>query len=167
MKMHGQSYGFLTLLHSVPLAMKKSTLLSLLLLPTLLLLVGCPWSEMDEIYNNSGQDLTLIRTSSGQYRGWTNVVRNGESVGCYPPITLIIRERDATWNYGSRPSWGVFHKKSGDKQLIKFYKETSPSQLLIKMQIQSDGSIYLLPPDSSAPATNFPSQPEGFPLKPE
>lgn len=125
-------------------------------------LTGCVIVETDSIHNNTGRDLTLIPK-------WTTnsvafPLKKDEALEFYSP-SFEIRHENGTWRYEMKPY--ALQKKAGEKRLIKFYKRTHGNHILVKMQIQQDGSIFLIPPDSTAPVTHFPDQPEGFPLRPQ
>jgi hypothetical protein len=151
-------------LYATTLAMKKSHFILLSLICMALALSGCVFVEKDEIYNNSERDLTVIAKYSTN--SVPHLVKKGETLEFYSPF-IEIRHSNDTWHYERKPFALEFHKRAGEKPLIKFYKRTGGNQILVKLQIQPDGAIYLIPPDSNGPVTNFPEQPEGFPLRPQ
>jgi len=143
--------------------MKQSRLLFLSLICVAIALSGCVIIERDEIYNNSGQDLTI--TTRYSTNSSPRQIKNGKTLEFYASF-IEIRHGNGVWQYEQKPFALEFHKKANSKNLIKFYTRVGGNQILIKLQIQPDGAIYLIPPDSSGPITDFPDQPEGFPLKP-
>jgi hypothetical protein len=144
--------------------MKKSHLLFAFL--ATLLLAGCYFAETDEIYNNSGHDLTVVKMLPGTNNWTTNIFKMGASMRIYPPFYFDAHKNGAVWHYESKHFGRGFQRPVDGSKIIKFYKKTG-NQILVKMQIEPDGMIYLLPPDTTGISTNFPTQPEGFPLRPQ
>lgn len=143
--------------------MKKTYTLFLLIISVAIALTGCVIIERDEIYNNSGQDLTILVQHSTN--STPHQIKKGETLEFYASF-IEIRHGNGTWRYEHKPFALEFHKRADSKHLIKFYKRIGGNQILVKLQIQPDGAIYLIPPDFDGPITDFPEQPEGFPLIP-
>lgn len=146
------------------MAMKRAHVLSLLITGVAIALTGCVIIERDVMYNNSGQELIIMQkylTNSPP-----RTIKYGETFEFYASY-IEIRHGNDIWQYGRKPFALEFHKRINSKNIIKFYKRIGGNQILVKLQVQPDGSIYLIPPDSNGPVTDFPEQPEGFPLKPQ
>lgn len=130
----------------------------------LLLIVGCVVVETDVVCNNTGQ--TLAFTVGHAETNWTTqVVSNGGVVEFHSPY-IEIGHAGGVWRYDRKPLALEFYKKPGGQSLARLYKNRGGSHILVKLQIEHDGAIYVVLPDSESPAKSFPVQPEGFPLKP-
>jgi hypothetical protein len=145
------------------MAMKK--ILSLLLASCATVLVtGCLIGETDELFNASGFDLTSI--SFGSTNGpVVHALRRGESAIIGMQYSFELHHGDQVWFYSGKPFVGEYRRAPGEKKLMKFYKPFGHT-LLVKMQVQPDGSIYLVNPDSAGAVQSFFPQPAGFPLEP-
>jgi hypothetical protein len=98
------------------------------------------------IVNRSGHELTIIQGDEITH------VPDGEmaeSKHWWPGIRLEI-EQGEIWDYEPAP-----FKYQGYVFNYHFY-----------CQVESDGSIYLLPFKADGPVERLPSQPEGYPLRP-
>lgn len=144
------------------MAMKKLFLLCSSLVSVAIILGGCLIVETHSVLNNTGKDITVI--PEGTTNSLAHPLKQGEAFEFYSP-SLEIRHRTGTWRYEMKRY--VLQRKAGEKRLIKFDKRTRGNHILVRMQIEQDGSIFLIPPDSIAPVAHFPDQPEGFPLHPK
>jgi hypothetical protein len=136
------------------MAMKKSIKVLVSSVGVLLSATGCLYVETDTFYNNSGQELSIV----AQYPG-TNVVmivKDGGSIQFYSPYIEVHHKAD-TWHYETKPMVSRFHE----------YRRGSGNEILVNLQIQPDGTIYVMAPNASGIVTDFPPQPTGFPLKPK
>ena len=137
---------------SIDVAMKKSSL-SYILATAVLLVSGCHYILKDLLYNNSGQDLLLTT-----FRRETNsvVLKSGQIGELRGTVKLEVRRSDGgIWEYKRVSVPFEFHKLFGI------------NRHLVEEQIQEDGAIFLLSPGTSAPVTNFPPQPPGYPIRPK
>lgn len=107
----------------------------------------------NELYNNTGKDLKITLVFSQSEK--TITLKNNQSASIGVPRTFKIQTVDTTWHYDDQPI------------MLKYHKYLGKHTFLAKLQIEQNGTIYLLLPDSTAPVDSFPPQPEGFPLKPE
>ena len=69
-------------------------------------------------------------------------------------MQLTVTAGAATWRYAVR---------FPPRELARWSKLGSPE---FQLQVEPDGRVYVLPPNSRVPAQELPSQPAGFPLTP-
>ena len=133
----------------------KRFLLFLLILFLVIEISGCTLSETCVLYNNTGQNLKVIQqkiegTKSERKLKAHSTIRLGGWVW----HTYQVVTKDTIWNYNPiRPDYDFFAYGGFDQ--------------IFKAQLEKDGRIYILRPDQSFPASEFPKQPEGFPLLPK
>ena len=151
------------------------------------LLAGCTSIPEEELYNNTGSDIIITRytlISDDTYRFLTN-----EPPAIPPKINKIkIQNGNYTYNYEVENTFilksdqsaviGVAYKTKIQKGNQTYYYDPKwfPFQFwgsngfnkrLAKFQIQEDGSIYILMPNSAVPVKDFPPQPKDYPLEPK
>jgi hypothetical protein len=121
-----------------------------LLLPVSLFLLfcGCTKTPYLVLFNNSGRSITI------NSEGTIYVVASGAAKEVqYPGNTELL-------TINSTPKTKREYKvRYPDKAYMngnKFY-----------VQIESDGSIYVIPPRSQVPVKQFVAQPDGFPWRPK
>jgi hypothetical protein len=154
-------------LRSKTIPMIKLLRVFIFVIPLAFLVTGCPYSEGDSIYNHSGQKAIVCLGVWGTNASQRLPMDKGQWVGFIPTGRFEIRRDRETWSYNSKPSVWDFRKKDGGKKLPKFYTEVNSATVVVSMQVEPDGKIYLLLPGSTVPVTNFPPQPNGFPLEPQ
>ena len=119
------------------------------------LVTGCHFIPDNEIFNNTNQDLsiTMITSVDGRARSTTEIVKSGRAIFLGVPFKLAIRSGDSIWSYDliTIPS--------------HFYRSIGANKRIARLQIEEDGSIYLLLPDAVWPVTKFPDQPVGYPIR--
>jgi len=121
-------------------------------------LTACTVQDSCDLYNNSGSELTIVRSMGGQEQPPIHV-KPGESI-------LL-----ADWVFGE-----IRVEKGG---LVSRYSPNAPDTAFVinrgfgpwvkrifRAQIDAGGQIFVLKPDQSVPATEFVEQPNGFPLVP-
>ena len=120
---------------------------------TLIICIACcnsctPIPELI-FWNNTGGKLEI--NSDGKLHS----IPNGSSeIVRFPGNTMKLSIRNVSgtvWHYAARYPSQAF---------ILHHKRTF-------VQIQPDGSIYVLNPPAGGIVTNFPAQPPGFPLRPQ
>lgn len=118
---------------------------------------GCTiYVPEQKLYNNTGRDLAItLKYYSNDERIFTLENRQSALIG--EPYKIKVETADITWRYNDQGAPLKFHKCLGRRRW------------LATLQIQKNGTIYLLSPDSVAPAESFPPQPAEFefPLEPE
>jgi len=72
------------------------------------------------------------------------------------PYKLRVQHKDGIWNY-DLPSAPLPKN---------FRKRVRGNWYLEKYQIEKDGAIHVLLPDSQGPTTDLPTQPAGYPVQP-
>ena len=121
----------------------------------LLLVSGCTPGTLVEIVNNSGQTLTVVSLDT-KAQQTVYVLENNQTTRIKVPYKLRIKHGNKTWDY-NLPTW----------KLPPHFREKVPGNwYLEKYQIEKDGTINCLAPESHGPVADPPSQPNGYPLKP-
>lgn len=137
------------------------TSINLIFLGVLLLAIqyGVDFSVPDMVlYNHTGGEITIYLGNEA------TVVQNNSSGSVPQPVTLAawkaykpfsIRTVNRKWSY-----FVVYPPRD-------YKKPWNSSKSEYRYQIEADGLIYLLTPDSEFPVHKLPSQPSGFPLVPQ
>ena len=122
------------------------------------LVSGCTVQVACNLYNNSGSDLTIIRSRSGEQEKRI-LIKAGSS-------TLLH-----DWSYWS------YRVELKDK-MLRYIPQIPENDFVVtqgfgpwvsrifKTQIERDGRIYVLRPGQVFPTKDFVEQPAGFPLVP-
>jgi hypothetical protein len=130
--------------------MKRVLLLPLVLCLTV---VSCSRGFVFKAFNNSGEDLVVI-SYNGKLVPHEFAVAAGASVDVPFPTRLSIKHPSGEWRYDL--VWT-------DKR----YHYTRAGGLRVQdVQIEADGAIYLLSPKSKQAVQQFPTQPNGYPIRP-
>jgi hypothetical protein len=127
-----------------------------LLLSLTLLLTSCYPGYEAEVTNNSEQNLVVVSLDT-ELKATSHPVERDRTVRVEVWYKLQVQHGGGTWNY----EWPAhpLPKNYGKKIGINMYYH--------RFQIEKDGSIYVLPPDTRAPTTSLSQQPEGYPIRPE
>jgi hypothetical protein len=114
---------------------------------------SCTRGYVLEFYNNTGKDATIITTDMAGVESRFPVKDAGV---VRTPLThvLIVMTGEQRRFYRMQPAPPTFEKNR--KSMLR----------VLKFQIEADGTIYILQPESRGPVTAFPDQPPGYPLKP-
>lgn len=119
---------------------------------------GCTIQESCDLYNNSGSDVTIVRSGAGQEE---------------PPIQLksgasILLPDWLFAEYQLEMDGKVFRytPKSPDPSFIDDRGFGPWAKRVFSAQLDSSGRIFVLKQTQSIPATEFVEQPSGFPLMP-
>ena len=123
----------------------------------LLLTTSCEHGVIIRWYNNACERLTIVvldRRSQEMDRG---VARKCHAVTTGIPLKLRIEHGTGAWYYNA------------PQVLVpeRYWRRKNAMISVIGLQVQPDGSIYVLSPETKDSATNFPPQPTGYPLHPE
>jgi hypothetical protein len=162
----------------------KNKFLSTALILATIVLTGCHFIPDDELYNNTGSDIVITAytlISNGTYEELKNkpqVKINQIKIQLGTHTYNYEIERTFTLKTVQSTTIGVPYKikiQRGNQIYcydIKwipygFYKSMKGSWRIARLQIQQDGLIYLLSPETSGIVTNFPPQPPDFPLHPK
>lgn len=126
----------------------------ILLFTVALFLASCTIPAEIELYNNSGEPITVevgnetliishdSTTSFGHDYGIEFVITMNSTIFHYHVDRLALSNVEFV-------GWGPFTKR------------------VFRAQLQADGSIWAVSPEQEYPVTNFIHQPEGFPVEPE
>jgi hypothetical protein len=136
------------------MAMKKPRTV-LVGLTILLLVSGCYPGTIVEVANNSGQTLIVI-SMDGELKETAYKVESNQTTRIKVPYKMRIKRGEETWNYDFPPY----------KLPNNFRKKVRGNWYLEKFQIEKDGTINCLFPESQGPVANLPSQPAGYPVRP-
>jgi hypothetical protein len=117
-------------------------------------ILSCSVAPDMVLYNRTGSDITIY------LKDRTTVVQNESSVIVTYPVTY--------------PAFTIFNIGAGNKKWqhtvvyppSDYGKRRSFYGTEFQCQIEADGSIYVLMPDSEFPTQKLPPQPPGFPLVP-
>ena len=123
----------------------------------LLLLSGCTFPSKFEVFNNTGDELRVIQV----------IAENRKSFDLAPGDSLILEQ----WEAFSEAQFTVI---TGDKRwqykpvyISHHFGELRRfSHWLFKLQIEKDGSVFVLGPKNEFPQKEHIAQPEGYPLRP-
>jgi len=124
---------------------------------------GCTVPLDIHLINNSGHEITItFNTDSGELSHDTYVFQVGkgeifEEAVADKGDTITIYMGEKILNYEGKSIPMEFVEQTG----IIFINR------ILRLQLESDGKIYILKPGSPIPAKEFPSQPTGYPLVPE
>jgi hypothetical protein len=111
-------------------------------------LSGCPRMAYVDIYNNTGLDVSI--SVGGRI---TQVPRNSSERVMFNTASMHIESELGKWVYG--------------RTLIPYRGEDGPYfDGTAYVQLEADGLIYVLQKTGVRPETEFPDQPEGFPVGP-
>jgi hypothetical protein len=167
----------------------KRKLFLLVLVFTVVLLTGCHFIPDEELYNNTNGDIiitTYTLLSDQTYEALKNDQSTSEARNRINKVQ--IQMGNYTYHYDLEDTFtlktdqstaiGVPYKikiQIGNQTYYyditwmpyQFWDAIGGNRRLAKLQIQEDGSIYLLLPKSTTPVTNFPPQPINYPLKPK
>jgi hypothetical protein len=121
-----------------------------------LLLTSCHPGTLVEIVNNAGQTLTVVSMDT-ELKETAYTLGIGQAVRINTPYKLRVQRSTQVWNYDLPPI-----------PLPQNYrKRVRANWYLEKYQVESDGSIHVLMPDSQTPVSRVPQQPSGFPMQPK
>jgi hypothetical protein len=122
----------------------------------LVLTAGCYPGTVDEVVNHSGQRLIVISLDTA-LKQTPYVIEDGQTVRINVPFKLRVVGNGVTWNYDLPPY----------RLPDSFRKKTRGNWYLEKFQIEKDGSLNCLFPDSLGPVEDLPQQPAGYPVRPK
>ena len=134
----------------------KNTRKALVSLTILFLVTGCYPGTLEEVVNHTGQTLTVISMDT-ELKETAYLVENNQTVRINVPFKLRVKCGGETWDYDLPPT----------RLPQNFRKKVRGNWYLEKFQIEKDGTINCLFPESQGPAANLPSQPAGYPVRPK
>ena len=127
-----------------------------LLVSMSLLLTSCHPGTQLEVVNNAGQNLTVVSIDT-ELKETAYTVGSNQTIRITVPYKLRVLRNGEIWNYDLPPT----------PLLKSFRKSVAGNWYLEKFQIEHDGTINVLLPDSQGPATDLPPQPAGYPVRPK
>ena len=129
--------------------------IALLLIPLSLLLASCQPGTQVEIVNNAGQTLTVVSMDT-ELKETAYTVQSNETAHINVPYKLRVQRGAEIWDY-DLPATPLPQS---------FRKRVRGSWYLVKFQVENDGAINVLLPESQGPVSKPPSQPVGYPVRP-
>jgi len=123
----------------------------------LLLLSGCTLPSKFEAFNNAGIEVRIIQVLFEDQKLFDLAANSSvalENWDAYGDVHFTVNAGDKQWHYKPKHISHEFGK------LRRF------SHWLFKVQIEKDGSVFVLGPGKEFPQTNHIVQPEGYPLRP-
>jgi hypothetical protein len=129
------------------------SILNLVLLFSLLL-VSCSRGFVYKVFNNSGQDLTVVCYDSKDVPTEYHI-KAGAFHDVHYPSKLVIKHDKGEWRYDRLQHTSAYE-----------YSRTAGPRVQ-DVQVEADGVIYLLLPNTKQTVKQFPSQPDGYPLRPK
>ena len=124
-----------------------------MVIASLVAMNACTFSDEVELFNNTGTGLVVRACDRAERVGDGLVVKLVP--WCEGPVE--VQFTTTRWTY----------RRITDRYTIqKAGVRTSRGNYVLKLQLQSDGSIGVLSPKDTYPVATFVSQPEGFPIHP-
>jgi hypothetical protein len=134
----------------------KNTRIALVSLTILLLVAGCYPGTLEEVVNHTGKTLTVISMDT-ELKETAYLVENNQTARINVPFKLRVKCDGETWDYDLPPT----------RLPQNFRKKVRGNWYLEKFQIEKDGTINCLFPESQGPVANLPPQPAGYPVRPK
>lgn len=142
------------------------------LMLAMLLLQGCPKGVAINVFNNSNERLSVLVQNNRQLEwdaGTSLSFESGERGlkaardvrGHIVPL-LSVKKGGKSFSY-QLSFYGLPEEYIGRSSGTAFTSGT----LEYKLQLESDGNLYVVKPDTPSPTTVLEPQPPGFPLKPD
>lgn len=119
------------------------------------LLTSCTRTIILQVFNNTGENIA-VTSYELHHKEKRYSVDKAESQRVQVSNHLTITQGRNMWDYDV---------KSVPKTKT-FMTSEHFGALVVKLQVEQNGVIYLLPPTAEAVMTNFPPQPAGYPLRP-
>ena len=122
----------------------------------ILFLTGCYPGTIVEAVNHSGQTLSVISMDT-ELNETAYLVENNQTIRIEVPFKLRVKCGGETWDYDLPPT----------RVPENFRKKVRFNWYLEKFQIEKDGTINCLFPESQGPVENPPRQPVDYPVRPK
>ena len=120
------------------------------------MLTSCSRAVVFHMFNNTELDIEVLTRDSVGKVTRHHILKN-QSEQLQFTDHLIVNDGTNRWEY---------EVKSVPK-FKKYMTSESFGPLRVDIQLEKDGSIFVLAPKSTIPASNFPDQPDGYPLRPK
>jgi hypothetical protein len=132
--------------------MKMPTMgVALLLCATLL--TSCTRAVVLQVFNNTGARIT-VNSYESDLKEKRYVIDDAQSERVQNANRLTINRGNVIWNYNVKPV---------PTQTYMTSERAGP--LVIKLQVESDGTIYVLPPQAQRVMATLPGQPAAYPIR--
>ncbi|WP_027858468.1 hypothetical protein [Marinobacterium jannaschii] len=113
-----------------------------------ILLTGCPRMAKVDLYNNTGVDVSVNVGGSV-----THIPSKTSQTMLFSSESLIVKSKLGEWVYG--------------RNLIPYGGESGPYfDGTLRVQLNSDGQVFVTKEKDQRPMLEFPHQPKGFPIEP-
>lgn len=126
----------------------------ILALALCLTVASCSRGFIFKAFNNSGEDLIII-SYDGKLVPHEFVVAAGASVDVQFPTILTIKHPKGEWKYDLVRTDNRYHYTRAGGLRVQ------------DIQIEADGSIYLILPNQKYSGKCFNHQPDGYPIRPK
>jgi hypothetical protein len=120
----------------------------------LLALTSCSRAIVLQVFNNTGVEVKILANDGHQEQSFS--VAQGQSQRIKAPLGISVLSGGNSWQYDVKPV---------PKTKQYMISETF-GPLVIKLQLQPDGSVHVLPPTAQGTQDGLPAQPPGYPLIP-
>ena len=136
--------------------MKKCFPQFLLCFVGLLLLPSCTRTIVIQIFNATSGALEVVSyEKSGAERHYQ--IGPNQSGRVQVSRQLTVRRERVSWNYDLKPI----------PKTTNFFASVALGPLVVKLQVEGDGTLYVLPPAATNVMRGFPPQPDGYPIRPK
>jgi hypothetical protein len=120
----------------------------------LCLSTSCQKGLRIRVVNNTGTAMTVTAFWSHGDSSQRNLKQGGTATFDWP-LSMSAQSGTNTWSYSPFP------------RLTSGFLESRTFGYRLSVQIQDDGSLYVIPGAATGVVTNYGFQPPGFPLKPQ
>ena len=124
------------------------------------MLTSCTLPQYVYIYNNTVNNIqvTFVIGDKKEVHSVDPKTMQSYKIGMYSPYNVLkVSSNKDTWSYRYEEPNSRFWSYEGVGPLKK---------IAIKLQVESDGKIYILPRDGDFPLKSGSDQPNGYPLTP-
>ena len=142
--------------HLLDLGLKMKNQIRLLYyLMLLVLLTSCQHTLVLYLLNNTEHDISATSYDTvGESQKY--FIKRGYSHEMASPAKLLLKFDRGIWEYTNFPRLDKRYVESGGFWPDKY-----------RFQVEKDGAIYILLPETKMITTNLPPQPHGFPIRPK
>ncbi len=120
----------------------------------LLLATSCHPGVVLDWMNNTGERLVIVTLNASSQETHHGAVKEGQTARTGIPVRLRIDHSGGTWNYDPPAIPESYLWRKGKTVSV------------IRLQVEPDGAIYVLPSGIKGPLGSFPAQPPGYPVRP-
>lgn len=131
--------------------------ITLTIVVTVFLVTSCQKMTFLLMFNNCGEEITVISYDDTMREGGSGKIKSGDSGEVLWPSSMTIQCRSNMWKYSAFPV----------SVPLGFVDTHHGLRNYLKIQVDQDGLLNVLSPSaSSVVLSNFVVQSSGFPIKP-